>query len=113
VRCSELVRHLARCHVQLRGRRSLRRPSSSGATATRIRLAANTKLLPPFAYTYIPDANGADGGFYPDTSTPIREVETYGATPAVRRRTGNTTMTTTTMTNRKIPALRVQREKGD
>jgi cytochrome c oxidase subunit 2 len=53
------------------------------ATATRIRLAANTKLLPPFAYTYIPDANGADGGFYPDNVDPYSKVETYGATPAV------------------------------
>ena len=53
------------------------------ASATRIRLAANTKLLPPFSYTYIPDANGADGGFYPDNVDPYSKVQTYGATPAV------------------------------
>ena len=42
--------------------------------------APNTKLLPPFAYTYIPDANGADGGYYPDNVDPYSKVETYGAT---------------------------------
>jgi len=52
------------------------------ATATEKRLAANTKLLPPFSYTYIPDANGADGGYYPDNVDPYSKVETYGATPA-------------------------------
>ncbi|HUY43148.1 MAG TPA: cytochrome c oxidase subunit II [Acidimicrobiales bacterium] len=42
--------------------------------------AANTKLLPAFAYTYTPDANGAAGGFYPDGGvTPYSPVETYGA----------------------------------
>lgn len=42
--------------------------------------AANTKLLPAFAWTYTPDANGAAGGFYPDgTVTPYSSVETYGA----------------------------------
>jgi cytochrome c oxidase subunit 2 len=52
------------------------------ASATRVRLAANTKLLPAFSYTYVPDANGADGGFYPDNVDPYSKVETYGATPA-------------------------------
>jgi cytochrome c oxidase subunit II len=42
--------------------------------------AANTKLLPPFSYTYVPDANGADGGYYPDNVDPYSNVETYGAT---------------------------------
>jgi hypothetical protein len=42
-------------------------------------LAANTKLLPPFAWTYTPDANGADGGYYPDSVVPYSKVETYGA----------------------------------
>lgn len=42
--------------------------------------AANTKLLPAFAWTYTPDANGAAGGFYPDGNvTPYSSVETYGA----------------------------------
>ena len=52
-----------------------------GPQSTRSRLAANTKLLPPFAYTYIPDANGADGGLYPDNVDPYTKVQTYGATP--------------------------------
>jgi hypothetical protein len=30
------------------------------------RNAQNTKDLPPFAWTYVPDANGAAGGYYPD-----------------------------------------------
>jgi len=51
----------------------------SWATATENRLATNTKLLPPFAYTYVPDANGADGGYYPDNIDPYSPVETYGA----------------------------------
>jgi cytochrome c oxidase subunit 2 len=52
------------------------------ATSTQARLQANTKLLPPFSYTYIPDANGADGGFYPDNVDPYSKVQTFGATPA-------------------------------
>jgi cytochrome c oxidase subunit 2 len=52
------------------------------ATSTQSRLAANTKLLPPFSYTYIPDANGADGGYYPDNVDPYSKVQTYGASPA-------------------------------
>ncbi len=42
--------------------------------------AGNTKYLPPFSYTYVPDANGADGGYYPDNVDPYSKVETYGAT---------------------------------
>jgi cytochrome c oxidase subunit 2 len=41
--------------------------------------AANTKFLPPFSYTYVPDANGADGGYYPDNVDEYSKVETYGA----------------------------------
>jgi cytochrome c oxidase subunit 2 len=52
------------------------------ATSTETRLAANTKLLPPFSYTYIPDANGADGGLYPDNVDPYSKIESYGAAPA-------------------------------
>ncbi|MGH9291880.1 MAG: cytochrome c oxidase subunit II [Acidimicrobiales bacterium] len=40
-------------------------------------LAPNTKLLPPFAWTYTPDANGADGGYYQDNQDPYSNVETY------------------------------------
>ena len=49
------------------------------AKTTEHQLAANTKLLPPYATTYIPDANGADGGYYPDNVDPYSEVQTYGA----------------------------------
>jgi cytochrome c oxidase subunit 2 len=41
--------------------------------------APATKLLPPFAWTYTPDANGADGGYYPDNRDPYSNVEAYGA----------------------------------
>ncbi len=51
----------------------------SWATTTEAQLAANTKLLPPYALTYTPDANGADGGYYPDNVDPYSTAETYGA----------------------------------
>ncbi len=50
------------------------------AQATESKDAANTKFLPPFAWTYVPDANGAAGGYYPDGNlTPYSPVETYGS----------------------------------
>ena len=49
------------------------------AKATEKQLAANTKLLPPYAPTYTPDANGADGSYYPDAKDPYSPVEMYGA----------------------------------
>ncbi len=49
------------------------------AKLTETRLRQNTKLLPPYALTYTPDANGADGGYYPDNVDPYSKVETYGA----------------------------------
>jgi cytochrome c oxidase subunit 2 len=49
------------------------------ATSTEKALAQNTAYLPPFAYTYTPDANGADGGYYPDNEDPYSPVELYGA----------------------------------
>ncbi len=52
------------------------------AKATERATAANTRLLPPFAWTYVPDANGADGGYYPDNVDPYSNSEVYGATPA-------------------------------
>ena len=51
----------------------------SWARLTEFRLRKNTKLLPPYALTYTPDANGADGGYYPDNVDPYSKVETYGA----------------------------------
>ena len=52
------------------------------AKTSEVRLAANTKLLPPFAYTYVPDANGADGSYYPDKADPYSNSELYGAKKA-------------------------------
>jgi cytochrome c oxidase subunit 2 len=50
------------------------------ATSTEAKNAANTKDLPPFAWTYVPDANGAAGGYYPDGGvTPYSAVEIYGS----------------------------------
>jgi hypothetical protein len=51
------------------------------ATLTRLQTARNTRLLPPYALTYVPDANGADGGYYPDNVDPYSNAEVYGATP--------------------------------
>jgi cytochrome c oxidase subunit 2 len=51
----------------------------SWAKLTEVRLSKNTKFLPPYALTYTPDANGADGGFYPDNVDPYSKAETYGA----------------------------------
>jgi cytochrome c oxidase subunit 2 len=42
-------------------------------------LASATKLLPPFAWTYVPDANGASGSYYPDNVDKYSNVETYGS----------------------------------
>jgi cytochrome c oxidase subunit 2 len=42
--------------------------------------ATNTKDLAPFAFTYVPDANGAAGGYYIDGGvTPYSKSELYGA----------------------------------
>jgi hypothetical protein len=52
------------------------------ARSTQKSLLPATKLLPPFSWTYTPDANGADGGYYPDDRDPYSNVESYGAVPA-------------------------------
>ncbi len=50
------------------------------ATKTEAQNAQNTKYLPPFAWTYTPDANGASGGLYPDGNvTPYSPYDVYGA----------------------------------
>ena len=49
------------------------------ATATEASTAVNTKLLPPYATTYVPDANGADGALYPNNVDPYSASEVYGA----------------------------------
>jgi hypothetical protein len=51
----------------------------SWATNTEAANSTNTALLPAFAWTYTPDANGADGGYYNDDNDPYSTVETYGA----------------------------------
>jgi cytochrome c oxidase subunit 2 len=77
VRCSELcgLWHGAMFNY---GQVVSRSAFQSWATATETATAANTKLLPPFAWTYVPDANGADGGYYPGTD-PYSPSEVYGA----------------------------------
>ncbi len=50
------------------------------AKLTEFKLRKNTRLLPPYALTYTPDANGADGGYYPDNVDPYSHVQQYGAT---------------------------------
>lgn len=52
----------------------------SWAQSTEQANAQNTADLPPFAWTYVPDANGAAGGYYTDgTVTPYSTVEIYGS----------------------------------
>jgi cytochrome c oxidase subunit 2 len=79
VRCSELcgLWHGAMYNF---GRVLTKAQFFAWAQSTERQNAANTKLLPPFSYTYVPDANGADGGYYPDNVDPYSNVEQYGAT---------------------------------
>ena len=79
VRCSELcgIWHGAMYNS---GKVESQADFENWATTTEAANAANTALLPAFAWTYTPDANGAAGGYYPDgTLTPYSTVETYGA----------------------------------
>ena len=58
----------------------LTRPQfESWARLTEFRLRKNTALLPPYRLTYTPDANGADGSYYPDSVDPYSKTEQYGA----------------------------------
>ncbi len=83
VRCSELcgIWHGAMYNY---GKVMSQSDFMNWATTTAAANAANTKLLPPFAWTYVPDANGAAGGLYPDGKlTPYSTAEVYGSkTPA-------------------------------
>jgi cytochrome c oxidase subunit 2 len=81
VRCSELC---GLWHGAMYNSGKVLSPTAfqAWATSTQKQLQASTKLLPPFSYTYIPDANGADGGLYPDNVDPYSKVQSYGATPA-------------------------------
>ncbi|MGC8498949.1 MAG: hypothetical protein ACP5OV_05555, partial [Acidimicrobiales bacterium] len=80
VRCSELcgIWHGAMYNY---GRVVSQQAFATWAQQTEAANAANTKLLPAFAWTYTPDANGAAGGYYPDGKvTPYSSAEVYGAT---------------------------------
>jgi cytochrome c oxidase subunit II len=80
VRCSELcgIWHGAMFNY---GKVVSKDAFESWATNTEKLTADNTHLLPPYALTYVPDANGADGGYYPDNVDPYSNAEVYGATP--------------------------------
>ena len=75
------VRDLARGHVQLRHAWCPRPPSRPGPPRPSSSRPRTPALLPPYALTYVPDANGADGGYYPDNVDPYSNAEVYGATP--------------------------------
>jgi cytochrome c oxidase subunit 2 len=81
VRCSELcgIWHGAMFNY---GKVVSKTAFEAWATATEKATADNTKLLPPFSWTYVPDANNADGGYYPDNVDPYSNDEVYGATPS-------------------------------
>ena len=83
VRCSELcgIWHGAMFNY---GKVVSQSAFTTWATTTESSNSANTADLPPFAWTYVPDANGTAGGLYPDgTVTPYSPIEVYGSkTPA-------------------------------
>jgi cytochrome c oxidase subunit II len=78
VRCSELcgIWHGAMYNS---GEVVTKQQFESWAHLTAFRLRHNTALLPPYRLTYTPDANGADGGYYPDNVDPYSKMEQYGA----------------------------------
>ncbi len=80
VRCNELcgIWHGAMFNY---GRVESKSAFENWATSTEQLTAKNTALLPPYALTYVPDANNADGGYYPDNVDPYSNSEVYGATP--------------------------------
>jgi cytochrome c oxidase subunit 2 len=78
VRCSELC-GIWHGSMYNNGQVESQADFENWATTTEAANAANTALLPAFAWTYVPDANGADGGYYPDNVDPYSTVETYGS----------------------------------
>ncbi len=80
VRCDELC---GEWHGAMFNSGTVVSPSSfvSWAKGQQVSLASATKLLPAFAWTYTPDANGADGGFYDDDQDPYSPSDTYGTQP--------------------------------
>ena len=77
VRCSELC-GLWHADMTTSGVVLTKAAFEQWATSTEAKQAAATALLPKFAWSYTPDANGADGGYYPDNKDPYSAVETYG-----------------------------------
>ncbi len=69
-------------------------------TSTARATAANTKYLPPFAWTYSPTANGATGVTAANTSgqAPFSKIQTYGATTKAKKVVKNVQTSTTTIT---------------
>ena len=79
VRCSELC-GLWHGAMWNKGKVVSQSDFMSWAQSTESANAQSTSLLPAFAWTYVPDANGAAGGYYIDGKvTPYSTVETYGA----------------------------------
>lgn len=79
VRCSELC-GLWHGSMYNYGKVVSQSAFESWATSTESSNAMNTANLPAFAWTYVPDANGAAGGYYIDGNvTPYSTVETYGS----------------------------------
>jgi cytochrome c oxidase subunit 2 len=78
VRCAELcgIWHGAMYNT---GNVVTKQQFDSWARQTEFRLRKNTALLPPYRLTYTPDANGADGSYYPDNVDPYSKMEQYGA----------------------------------
>jgi cytochrome c oxidase subunit 2 len=79
VRCSELC-GIWHGGMYNSGRVVSQSDFATWANSTEQANSANTANLPPMAWTYVPDANGASGGYYPDGSvTPYSPSELYGA----------------------------------
>ncbi len=78
VRCAELC-GLWHGAMYNSGQVVTKQQFESWARLTEFRLRKNTALLPPYRLTYTPDANGADGSYYPDNVDPYSKMEQYGA----------------------------------
>ena len=77
----------------------------SWAKLTEARLRKNTKLLPPYALTYTPDANGADGGYYPDNG-PLLEGRAIWRRRSQREASERAWLSTRRSANPSTPARR-------
>jgi cytochrome c oxidase subunit II len=72
----------------------------SWGTRTERKQADNTKYLPPFAWVYVPTANGTTGVTVADTSgqAPYSKIEMYGATTKAKKTVKNVQTATSTVT---------------